>query len=371
MLRKVFSVLHLSLFYTKIRVYILNNLRTKFEYRFKKKKINLSSEKPNIVLLGIPSFANLGDQAILLAERVFINEIAEEYNLVEIEEKDVPRIVNSLHCKLKKKDIVMYHGGGNVGTMGLDQEYRRRIITKKIDKVPIVSFPQSIFFSKKLNNELKRSQEAYKNDNFSLILRENYSMGQANILFKNVQTELTPDIVFYLLKEKKYKFLSKYNGKKILLVIRNDKEKEITDTYIDKIFNFLLRNGYLATRTDMSYPGKTISENNRTMVVRKKLSQFEENDIIITDRLHGLIFSILKARPVIALKNSNYKIESTVKTWLNDCPLVYFITDPTVENIKHALQKIEKIDKEKVYKWYEHINFDDLYAPLIDSIKQE
>lgn len=369
--KQAFEKFHLETQYQKLRTFILSEGHTQYNYRFNKQSLELDPTKKNLVLLGVPSFANLGDQAILLAEREFIHDYFSDRALIEVPETEIASVVDYLGKNLHEGDVLTYHGGGNVGTMGLGQEYRRRLVVEKIKFTPIISFPQSVFFGSDYPAELKKSQQAYDNSkNFVLVARENYSYDQAQKLFTNVRLKLTPDIVFYLLKKKDYQLLTNYAPKKVLLVIRDDIEKQVDDSKITQLAKYLKEQDYQLDRTDTTLPGQFLTDENRKKTVDDKLQQFADHDVVITDRLHGVIFSLLKARPVIALKNSNFKIESTIKTWLGDCPLVYFIDDASTDNVAAALEQISKVTPKAVKSWYDRLDFDKLYAPLIKSIKK-
>ena len=51
---------------------------------------------------------------------------------------------------------------------------------------------------------------------------------------------------------------------------------------------------------------------------------FSSSKIVITDRLHGLIFSKITSTPCIAIDNSNNKIRETYNAWLKGNKNIYF-----------------------------------------------
>lgn len=48
---------------------ILSNLWLNYQYIFRRKQVAVSVTKRNIILFGVPNYPNLGDQAILVAEK--------------------------------------------------------------------------------------------------------------------------------------------------------------------------------------------------------------------------------------------------------------------------------------------------------------
>lgn len=77
-----------------------------------------------------------------------------------------------------------------------------------------------------------------------------------------------------------------------------------------------------------------------------RVSKIAGNDRTSTDRLHGVILSLLAQ----GLPNGNPKVESTVKTWLTSCPLVFYLEGLTVDSLKRTLSQVERLDKTKVTK---------------------
>ena len=72
-------------------------------------------------------------------------------------------------------------------------------------------------------------------------------------------------------------------------------------------------------------------DSKRKEIIQKKLAEFSQAQLIITDRLHGMILAYLSKTPCIVLSNYNYKIEG-VYEWIKEIEWVVY-TD-----------KIEKID---------------------------
>jgi exopolysaccharide biosynthesis predicted pyruvyltransferase EpsI len=40
--------------------------------------------------------------------------------------------------------------------------------------------------------------------------------------------------------------------------------------------------------------------------------------VVVTDRLHGVILSLQMSIPVVAVDNANHKVDSFVRTWLQN-----------------------------------------------------
>lgn len=54
---------------------------------------------------------------------------------------------------------------------------------------------------------------------------------------------------------------------------------------------------------------------------------FSKSQLVITDRLHGMIFAYITGTPAIVLPNSNFKVEKCYE-WIKDCGYIKFIKEP-------------------------------------------
>ena len=61
-------------------------------------------------------------------------------------------------------------------------------------------------------------------------------------------------------------------------------------------------------------------------VFRQKIDQFKQASLVITDRLHGMVFCAITGTPCIALSNYNHKVLETAK-WLKEFPFIRYCSD--------------------------------------------
>lgn len=101
------------------------------------------------------------------------------------------------------------------------------------------------------------------------------------------KTILTPDIVFYL-----NKYISKEDRKGILFILRNDNEKLIDDDFINKLISKLSPN-HKCKISDTQIKKEFIGIEERKQVISNKLDEYLKNKVVVTDRLHGMIFAYL------------------------------------------------------------------------------
>ena len=75
-------------------------------------------------------------------------------------------------------------------------------------------------------------------------------------------------------------------------------------------------------------------------LVRAKMCQFAEAELVITDRLHGMIFSAITETPCIVLGNHNHKIEGSYQ-WIKHLPYIRFIKE--VNNIENHIAELRTL----------------------------
>ena len=67
------------------------------------------------VLIGVPHHNNLGDHAIVLAEREYIEDNFKEYQYYEVSEETAEKCLEKVEKHIHPEDILFLHGGGNLG----------------------------------------------------------------------------------------------------------------------------------------------------------------------------------------------------------------------------------------------------------------
>ena len=293
-----------------------------------------------IMLFGIPIHGNLGDQAIAYAERLYLQENHNEFKVIEISSNLIDKHLIKLK-KMLKNELIMIHGGGYMGTIWFEEERILRDVITSFPKNKIIIYPQTIYYedTKWGNEELGKSVDIYNNhknlhicarDKSSYeIMKNNYT--KANILF-------TPDIVSYL-DMTKPEF--KRNG--ILLCIRGDKESVLDRGYKERILKTASKHSENIKFTDTVIP-LIIPESRREIHLNEKFDEFKRSNLIITDRLHGMMFAAITSTPCIALNNKSGKVKG-VYEWLRHLEYIKFVED--IENSQGYIQELLEIPHKK------------------------
>ena len=118
---------------------------------------------------------------------------------------------------------------------------------------------------------------------------------------------------------------------KILLCLREDKESILSEKEKRDLVQSL---PYDCRRYDTTLK-KPIYKRERTL--ENTLKMFNKYDLVITDRYHGLIFSVLCKKPCIVIPTVDHKLTSAIN-WFKDIPTVSLIKD--LNDIPKEIKKI-------------------------------
>lgn len=325
-------------YYKKIQYILLRISVYKFSFRSNKTK--------TIYLFGVPLHNNLGDQAIVNAQISFLNKFLPEYNIEIIYEGLYNLAAKKILANLQKDDVIAIPGGGNMGDVWEAYEIERENIISKFKDTgnKIISFPQSYNFTKtEKGNALKeRANNIYsKSDNLTIFARESLSFEKMknNFNVKN-QIEFVPDIVFSLNK-RNYDVVRQ----NIMTVLRSDREllpnqsKADILHYVNKTYTKVY-----SSDTITNFIPNIISNNRRDTLLKDKWLEFSASKIVITDRLHGMIFAYITGTPAIVFDNQNHKVKNSYNDWLSDVEYIHFADDYSAAELQNLIRKYMNID---------------------------
>lgn len=269
-----------------------------------------------------------------------------------------------LFAKLTPKNkCIIIPGGGFLGTLWPNEEERVRRIINCFKDNKIIIFPQTVSYdltSESGRKYLKQAQKIYSaHSNLTFFVREKQSYEIMQKYFPSVETVLVPDIVTLLDMD-----IAGQNRKDILFCMRSDLEKNVTDEQLAEIQQILKIHypNEQMNKIDTVVP-YMVSEGMRKKEVKNKLEQFKKAKLIITDRLHGMIFATITATPCIAFGNSNGKVKN-VYGWLKHNEYIKYVND--IDEFKSI---VETLDIERKYYYDKTILYDD-FEPLLNIIKE-
>ncbi|MCD5003723.1 polysaccharide pyruvyl transferase family protein, partial [Enterococcus saccharolyticus] len=154
--------------------------------------------------------------------------------------------------------------------------------------------------------------------------REQKSYDLMEKYFQNTEILLVPDIVLSL--DVSINSEKSYNT--IVTCFRDDKEKMIDSSIKTIINNFSNNNKLKVIETDTHIGKDNLTEEQLDNEFQLLLNEFSKANLVITDRLHGMILSYLVETPCLFFDNSNHKV-SGVSKWIRKSSLIKK-TDSTI-----------------------------------------
>jgi exopolysaccharide biosynthesis predicted pyruvyltransferase EpsI len=308
--------------------------------------------------LDYPNHLNIGDHLIGLGSLLYLTDVNQtEVNYIA-SDKDFNE---DSFLTTSQNSPIVFHGGGNLGDLWpKHQNFREHLIGKYKDR-EIYILPQTIYFREPQNLE-KAKQVFNSHPNLTLFCRDRVSYEIAKKHFYDCQIKLAPDMAFQLL-EPRYKLEDLQVGSKTgesLYLKRKDKENSDkfhidASSYIDCVEDWISFNEIDNRAAQISrlqrdiFPdvirGKFYHKTKAMALEKQNLTlnllymgvqQLSKYSLIVTDRLHGHILSILLGIPNIFMPNSYHKNQAFYETWTEGNPNSVFLK--SVEEFQQLMQ---------------------------------
>lgn len=298
-----------------------------FEKRQQRKLLNavikrIKMTSPNTVLFVLtPTHGNLGDHAIAEATEELLQTVELDY--IEITTNELEALRQYGKMGVMDGHPILVNGGGNLGTLWPAVERLFRALITGVPKSTIICMPNTIYYesSSAGRREMQKSQKIYNRHNkLILCARERISYDLMKKNYNNVL--LIPDMALSL---NKCKSEAKRDG--CILCLRNDIEKTLTEhealmirEQAKKLF------GARVKESDMNIQ-RAVPAAERHQVLEEKYAEFRAAELIITDRLHGMIFAAITGTPCIIVNSKSPKVRGNYQ-WVQEFDYLKFITDP-------------------------------------------
>jgi len=282
----------------------------------------------------------VGDHAIWLGERAVLRRLGIRVDAAFA----VSRAGVDAIRRASQGRTVLIHGGGNVGdTWPMVQELWEALASSLRDR-RVVLLPQTVYFRDP--RALERARRAFEgHPDLTLMVRDRRSLDLVRERFA-VRVVLCPDMALALGPLRRR---VGGEGAPIVWVCRRDREGRAERTPVDGIEPHdwwdpvpvpphLRLRGSIALRT-----ARIIAERAGAVPGRVVLGAFDEASryrlargirllgrgrVVVTDRLHGHILSLLLGIPHVLLDNSYGKNRAFYETWTAASPLVRWASTP-------------------------------------------
>lgn len=281
----------------------------------------MKKNKKVIFFIATPIYGNLGDYAIVYAQYMFMREIGLEENIVELNSREYHYLKQYIKKIVAENDIIIIDGGGNIGTLWIDEEYKIRDIITRFNKNPIFIFPQTAFFesSDYGRRELEKSKEIYNSHKkLTVFCRDEDTYDLFKKEFGNASAIYTPDIVLYI----EYSKQISMSREGVLVCFRDDKEQVLTGLNKEKIYSYLAQME-LPLKETSTVVDFGITKRSRFKILERKFDEFISARFVLTDRLHGMLFCAITGTPCLAVDNVSHKVKNGYK-WIQYLPYIIY-----------------------------------------------
>jgi exopolysaccharide biosynthesis predicted pyruvyltransferase EpsI len=302
----------------------------------------------------------MGDQAQTYCIEKWCTEYIPGYDVLILQlYLSKPFMLNILRRIIHKGDILFCHSGYHITDL-YDEKRVYFDVIRLFPDFPVTIFPQTVYFMA-AEEETRTAQIFDAHPDLTLLCRDAVSYRKAGELFKKTRLLPFPDIVTTLIGS--YSFINKREG--VLLCKRNDKESFYSTDEIDGLIsrlNEVTQTGITDTTLAMNYR-KIIR--NRKNVLEMIFDQYSKYAVVITDRYHGVIFSLVAGTPVIILKSTDHKLTSGIDWFPQDIFGDYItIAENLEEAYNLALEKINNPVHKKLPVYFQEHYYSRLIGQL-------
>jgi pyruvyl transferase EpsI len=293
---------------------------------------------PRLIVALAADYGNLGDVALTRALIRFAAIYLPSHQPYLLPAGRVFRDLRGVALAAGPDDVVALVGGGNMGDLYPDLEDARLRVVKAFPRQRIVSFPQSIGFSDTPTGRraLVRSRAVYESHpHLELFARERESFDRMRQAFPFAKVSLAPDTVLSLDVP-----LVSNRTLPLMVCLRQDKEAALASARRDALMASLAAAYPGAHITDTLVDGPRLDFQAYNRHLDTFLAQLTKSRCMVTDRLHGLIFSVITGTPCVVIENNNHKICAAVESWLRDVPTVKLLSNPESGAVQAAIAQV-------------------------------
>lgn len=322
----------------------------------------LNEKESKIIYLAETDHSNLGDHAILYAQHKLIDDHISKRKYC-FARKDCLAALDLIKKGIHDNDLIVIPGGGWIGTLWKKSGELFLTFLELFKNNKIIVLPQTIYFEHTEYGILqaKRFYQAVDHcHDITLYVRDTlsyqYLLTQMPKQTAHIKYALIPDMVLSLSPQ-----IHPFPKNHALFVLRTDREKIADDRLLESIKTYLLHHG-LRIKYSSTHASHSINPKHREAALTRKWQEFAQASIVVTDRLHGMLFSIINGTPCIALDNLTNKVSGVYNEWLSNLPSVFFISKSSMHS-EELGQIITKLFNSK------QIKFDNtIYKPFFSDI---
>jgi len=320
----------------------------------------------HIFYCGVCETSNMGDIAQTYCTIQWLKRYYSDYGIVlcrtSVIMEDKLKFLDLIKGTIKPNDIIVFQSGYNTHDIDGYEDYMHQRIIRTFPDNEIIMLPQTVYFiSKKRKKLCSQIYNAHKKMLF--LARDYVSEELARDMFPQLRVMLFPDIVTSLIgyTENQYQ---KREG--IYLCRRHDAEQFYSEEDYNSFFSLLS----LLDKTDMS--DTIISDSNKEIYsnlqkyVERMINHFGYYKLVVTDKFHGLIFSLVANTPVIVLKTKDHKVISGYEWFSKIYPNTVYFADSGEQILTISKKILASYNYEKLDNYFDREYYQNLYKYIVE-----
>jgi exopolysaccharide biosynthesis predicted pyruvyltransferase EpsI len=315
----------------------------------------------------VATHPNLGDLAQTMCTLNWLHENYPDASVVELSSPAFHfgkcEVMSVLKENVRPDDLIVFQSGYTM-TGVHEYEPMREMILEAFPDNRIVLLPQTIFYkTKKLE---AHAVNTYKDrSNLLLLARDRISFETAKRLFGTTQMDLFPDIVTTLIGTRQYD--SERKG--VLFCVRDDYERLYSKKDMAALMKAVGQYTHVdQTDTTVRVPDAEDREAVKTLI-DETIEKYSKYRLIVTDRFHGTIFSLIAGTPVVVLKTTDHKVITGVE-WFKPCMADYVVVADTLAEAEDLIPRMLEQSRSAVKGAYFKENYYDRLKSLIESDRE-
>ncbi len=279
-----------------------------------------------VILLLSPQYLNYGDHAIALSEIKNIQKLFPASSIIDANYSLFSYWSAQVKAAVQPGDVIVVTGGGFMGNLWPENQALTEKVIELFPDNRIVFAPQTIFYKNTPGaaEEKARFRDLLiRHGNFFFYGRDEQSCSQmAELGFtRGKDFDLMPDFVLMM---PPLDGLQLRSGNAAMCLRTDDEAADGLRAQVENALTSLIPGQIDSIK--MAQDHAEIPVWLREKFVRSKLQQFANAGIVITDRLHGMIYATYTGTPCIAFDNVSKKV-SGVHEWIKSLDYVVIARD--------------------------------------------
>lgn len=332
-----------------MKLFVFSFIKLVISYFTFRKPKGFSTQKPKAIILLVPIHGNIGDQALGYAGRRFVDDHFGDREIVEVTMPDLFREIFPLKRHIQQGDLVFVQGGGSMGTRYPIEELARWLIFSQLAKNVRILFPQSSSFDLKsvpgkwMTTISKMIYKKFSN-NLIICIRDRYSLRFMQENFPGVSFYFFPDIVLYL-----DEFKSNRPRSGVMYCLREDVESRFSEAERKNLMAKIEQRFQKTEAFHTTIDNTSFSISDGRKEVEKLVQRLGNAELVITDRLHGVILSYISNTPVLAIPTVDHKLTEFFH-WIESSKKSFLLGENPTEGLEEKLNSIDDSAENESFK---------------------